>query len=92
MLRKKSAMAINIKNEEVSRVVTELAGELGVSITEAVGQAARDKLAQVRQQSDRRGIADKLLAISKKCRRHASKKWLTWDYDADLYDDRGLPR
>jgi hypothetical protein len=85
-------MSINIKNEEVSRLVTELAGELGVSITDAVGQAARDKLAQVRQKSDRRGVADKLKAISKKARQHASKKWLAWDYDAELYDDRGLPR
>ena len=85
-------MAISIKNESVSRLVTELAKELDTSITEAVGVAVKEKLDRVHEQSSRKGIAEKLMAIGKKCAKHAPKDWLTRDYDAELYDEMGLPR
>lgn len=85
-------MAINIKNEEVSRRAAELAKATGESITEAVGQAIEEKLDRVRRQSGRKGIAAKLLALSDKCVRNAPKSWKTFVYDAELYDEQGMPR
>jgi len=56
-------MAVNIKNEEVSRLVSELARTLNVSITEAVRIAVKERLARTRAHTAREGIADKLMAI-----------------------------
>ena len=85
-------MPINIKNEEVTRLAKELARETGESVTDAVGTAVRERLDQLRRKKSRDGVAEKLKQIGEEVRRHASKEWLTWDYDADLYDEKGLPK
>jgi hypothetical protein len=85
-------MAINIKNEHVSLLAVELAEATGETITDAVGHAIEARLAEIRKRASRKGIADKLRALTAKCVREAPTEWLTWDYDADLYDERGLPR
>ncbi|MEO8097416.1 MAG: type II toxin-antitoxin system VapB family antitoxin [Acidobacteriota bacterium] len=85
-------MPINIKNEQVTRLAVELAEVMGTSITEAVGEAAREKLARIRGQGGRQGVADQLMALAAKCVRNAPAEWLTRDFDAELYDERGLPR
>ena len=89
---KKGRMPINIKNEQVTLLAVELAEAMGTSITDAVGEAAREKLARVRGQGVRQGIADQLMALSAKCLQNAPENWLKWDFDAELYDERGLPR
>jgi antitoxin VapB len=83
-------MPINIKNEHVSKLANELARTTGESITEAVGKAVEERLARLHRQ--RQGIAEKLRAIGEEVAGRASKEWLTWDYDADLYDEKGLPK
>ena len=85
-------MPINIKNARVSHLVSELSETMGVSITESVGQAVEEKLANLSAKSARRGIAAKLMGLSQKCVQNAPEGWLTKDYDAELYDERGLPR
>jgi antitoxin VapB len=85
-------MSINIKNERVSTLANELAEATGETITDAVGHAIEARLAEVRKLGSRKGIADKLLALSRKCVQEAPLEWRSWDYDADLYDDRGMPR
>jgi hypothetical protein len=85
-------MAINIKNDQVSRLAVELAEATGESITDAVGHALEARLTQVRKQSGRKGVAAKLMALSARCAKHAPPEWRTYDYDADLYDERGLPK
>ena len=85
-------MPLNIKNERVSQLAQELARETGESITEAVGQAIETRLQQLRRQSQRRGLAGRLMEIGKKCASQAPAEWLARDFDAELYDERGLPR
>ena len=85
-------MPINIKNEEVSKLANELARETGKTITEAVGSALKEKLERLHRQKSREGVAEKLNQIGRECASLASKEWLTWDYDADLYDEKGLPK
>ncbi len=89
---KKYRVAINIKNEEVSRRAMELAKAMGESITEAVGQAIEEKLGRIQRQLGRKGIGAKLMALSDKCIRNAPEEWRTYDYETELYDERGMPR
>ena len=85
-------MPLNIKNDQVSQLAVELSEKTGQSITSAVGAALEAQLAELRRQSQRNGVAARLRNISKKCASLAPKDWLTRDFDAELYDERGLPR
>jgi antitoxin VapB len=85
-------MPINIKNEEVTRLANELARETGESVTVAVGRAVSERLARLHQKASRKGVAERLEQIGRECASLAPKEWLTWDYDADLYDEKGLPK
>jgi hypothetical protein len=81
-------MALNIKNERVSRLAQELAELSGESITVAVGRAIERRLTELR----RKGLAGRLMAIGRKCAAQAPADWRTRDFDHELYDERGLPR
>lgn len=83
-------MPLNIKNADVTRLANELARETGESITDAVGKAVEERLARVQRQ--RQGVYEKVMAIAHDFASRAPKEWLTWDYDADLYDEKGLPK
>ena len=85
-------MALNIKNEGVSRLAQELAELTGESITEAVGHAIEGRLAELHQQSARKGLAKRLIAIGRKCASEAPADWRTRDFDIELYDEKGLPK
>ena len=85
-------MSINIKNPEVSRKAQELAAAAGESITEAVGKAIEERLERLQQDEKRKEAAERLREIGRSVAERAPTWWLTWDYDADLYDERGLPK
>ena len=90
-------MSINIKNERVSQLAVQLAERTGESITDAVGHAIEEKLAELDKlatKQRRKGIADKLRAIAEDIRRDASPEWLAKtqkEFDDELYDEMGLP-
>lgn len=71
-------MALNIKSPDTERVVRELAKRTGLSITEAVHQAAAEKLRTMEAESEKRLAAltptqrDKLRRIEAICRRAAA--------------------
>lgn len=81
-------MAMNIKNKEAHRLAAELAGLLGVSMTEAVTRALRDALERVKP----RGVIDpETRALVNDMQRRM--KNTTGISVEDLYDDEtGLPR
>lgn len=85
-------MALNIKNPRVSQLATELARLTGESITDAVGHAIEARLAELKPQASRQGIAERLMEIGRQCAREAPEDWLRRDFDDELYDDRGLPK
>lgn len=85
-------MALNIKNERVSRLATELAELTGGSITDAVGDAIEARLAELRRQGGRQNLAKRLLKLGRNCASQASADWRTRDFDEELYDGRGLPK
>jgi antitoxin VapB len=85
-------VALNVKNERVSRKAHELAELTGVSITVAIEEAIDGRLAELRRRSGRHDLALRLQAIGRKCAAEAPAGWLTRDFDSELYDERGLPR
>ena len=58
-------MALNIRNSEVERLAAELARSTGE--TEAVVTALRDRLARVRRDRSRVGLADRPVEIGEQC-------------------------
>lgn len=77
---------MNIKDPEVHRLAQELAARRHTSATGAVRQALQEALA--RHDEHRATIAARLLALGEASGARP-EPLLT---DADLYDERGLPR
>lgn len=92
-------MSLNIKNPEAHKLAAELAQRTGTSMTEAVTEALRDKLAAIRAPEEvarREDEAAKLIAdledIARRFREALGPEGLAaLDIDS-LYDERGLPR
>jgi antitoxin VapB len=81
---------LNIKDPEAHALARELAELTGESLTRAVTEALRERLARVyRVQRPEDMVAD-LLAIGRRCA--ATLRGKPVDHAALLYDDRGLPR
>ncbi|MCO5315075.1 MAG: type II toxin-antitoxin system VapB family antitoxin [Solirubrobacterales bacterium] len=83
-------MAFNIKDEETDRVVRELALATGESLTDAVGNAAREKLRRVRSRGDRADAMEEIHRIIDR----VSRLPVLDDRSPDEiigYDEHGLP-
>lgn len=86
-------MSLNIKNAETYRLVKELADETGVSMTAAVTDAVRRRLDEVRaERGDGEIDVDRAMALTAELRERLGADYLARDFDALLYDERGLPR
>jgi len=86
-------MSLNIKNEVTYRLVKELADETGVSMTAAVTDAVRRRLDEVRAERGDGGFdIEEAMALTAELRDRLGADYLAGDFDAQLYDDRGLPR
>ncbi len=83
------ATSMNIKNEETTRLAHELAELTGESLTTAITAAVRERLDRIRQQ--RQAKYERLLAIADDFAAHLTKEERSFDYDAWLYDENGLP-
>ncbi|CAN5210067.1 hypothetical protein BH10PSE9_BH10PSE9_21460 [soil metagenome] len=74
-------MGINIKNPEVERLAKEFAQRTGRGQTEAIGVALQEALDRL----DRRGLADRIMAIV-----HKGPTMPPVDWDEELYGGDGL--
>jgi antitoxin VapB len=84
-------VALNIKTEEAHELARALADETGETLTDAVTQALRDRLAKVRAaRRVRRMLVEDVLAIGLRCA--ATVTGPAVDHGRLLYDERGLPR
>jgi antitoxin VapB len=82
-------MGLNIKTEEAHLLAKKLAEKTGESLTTAVTEALRERLARV----DRRGLAERLMEIGRQAATRMSEEERNFDYDAFLYDNEtGLPK
>ena len=84
-------MSLNIKNPEATRLIHELARRTGESMTEAVTVAVRERLDRLAQ-SDREGLAERLVAIGRDCAARLKEPYRSVDHGDLLYDEKGLPR
>jgi antitoxin VapB len=83
-------MTLNIKNPEAHRLARELAALTGESMTAAVTEAVRERLARVRRER-RAPVAAHLLAIGKDCAAHLKESPRSIDHADLLYGADGLP-
>jgi hypothetical protein len=78
---------LNIKNDETAQLAHELAAEMGTSLTAAVADALRTRLADVRRRKDRRAALAEIAAIAR------TRTVLDPRDHAEIigYDEDGLP-
>ena len=80
-------MSMNIKDEETHRLAQELAALTGESMTAAVTEAVREKLARMKSKSLRERIAKIRREVANELKGEPLP-----DHAELLYDDRGLPK
>jgi antitoxin VapB len=83
-------MALSIKDPEADRLAREVAKATGETLTTAIVQSLRERLARVRRARGPK-LSDEILKIAQRCARLPVKDKRS--ADAILgYDDHGLPR
>ncbi len=85
---------LNIKNAETYRLVKELAGRTGESMTEAVTVAVRERLERIaptRSEEEIEAEAQRIVTIAAEFGSRFPPGYLEHAFD-DLYDDDGLPK
>ncbi len=83
-------IGLNINNEATHRLAREPAQLTGGSMTAAVTEVVRERLARLRRERTD-GRADRLLAIGRDCAARLKEPYRSADHADLLYDERGLP-
>ena len=83
-------MTLNIKDPEAHQLARKLAERTGETMTRAVTEALRERLARLTRAEKPEATADDLLAIGRRCA--ATLKVNPVDHGSLLYDERGLPK
>jgi antitoxin VapB len=83
-------MAISIKDPETDRLARELAAATGETLTDAIREALRERLAREEQRA-RRGLGAEVRRIQERIARLPVLDTRT-DDEILGYDDHGLPR
>jgi antitoxin VapB len=82
-------MSLNIKDPEAHRLAREIARATGETMTRAVTEALRERLARLERRSTRASV-EELLAIAGRAAAHVKRPYL--DHAELLYDEHGLPK
>jgi antitoxin VapB len=90
-------MSLNIKNEETTRMVRELAALKGVSLVVAVTEAVKEKLEKEKAEREqaarpRKSRYDLLMEFSNEYAKRVKDPVHSWEIDSLLYDEDGLPK
>jgi antitoxin VapB len=85
-------MSLNIKNEEVYQLASELAQLTGRSMTAIVRDALRKERAEILRQQQKMVKVNELLAIADQCAAHMHAPVTAVAHGDMLYDDQGLPQ
>jgi antitoxin VapB len=83
-------MSLNIKDPEAHELARKIAQRTGETMTRAVTEALRERLARLNRAQKPEATADDLLAIGRRCA--ATLKGKPVDHGSLLYDERGLPK
>jgi antitoxin VapB len=82
-------MALSIKDPEADRLAREVAKATGETLTAAIVQSLRERLARVRRRKGRR-LSQEILKIGRRCAELPVQDNRP-DDEIIGYDDRGLP-
>ena len=85
-------MSLNIKDEETHRLVRRLSELTGQNQTAAVREAVQRRIDELSRETAAQRRYELLDEISRRARAAADPEWLATDWDAELYDENGLPR
>jgi antitoxin VapB len=85
-------MPLSIKDAETDELARRLAAQMGESLTQAVKESLRQRLAREQDKRGRSDLRDRLLEIGRCCAARMEKRASSSDHADLLYDDRGLPR
>ena len=91
-------MSLNVKHPDAHRLAKELAAVTGETLTEAVTEALRERLARERaaltdaRDADASALTERVLAIGRDCAGRLREPFATGDPGTLLHDDAGLPR
>jgi antitoxin VapB len=85
-------MSLNIKNAETYRLIRELAALTGESMTGAVTEAVRERLARLTSAEAKAGTAERILAIAKDMHARLPDDFFDIEHGDLLYDEDGLPK
>jgi antitoxin VapB len=83
-------MTLNIKDPEAHKLAQQLAERTGETMTRAVTEALRERLARLTRADKPETTTDELLAIGRRCA--ATLKGKHVEHGILLYDERGLPK
>ncbi len=81
---------LNIKDPEAHQLARKIAEQTGETMTRAVTEALRERLARLSNTRKPKTTAQELLAIGRRCA--ATLKQKPVDHAALLYDEHGLPK
>jgi hypothetical protein len=89
--------SVNIKNAETTRMIRELAALEGVSLVVAVTEAVKEKLEKEKTEREaaakpRKSRSELLLEFAKEYTARVKNPIHSWEIDALLYDEDGLPK
>lgn len=84
-------MALSIKDPDADRLARELAARTGETLTEAIVMSLRERLEREKKRTRRRGLAEELGEIGRRCASLPVIDARTPDQILG-YDKRGLPR
>ena len=82
-------MSLNVKDPEAHRLASAIARATGQSMTRAVTEALRQRLAQIELAKTKASVSE-LLAIADRAAAHIKLPYA--DHAELLYDDNGLPK
>ena len=86
-------MGLNIKNAETESLIRELAGRLDVSLTAAVTDAVRARLAVLEEtEADHTAEAQRILEMWSELGRMMAPGTTSENFTDDLYNELGLPK
>ena len=82
-------MSLNIKDPEAHRLARQIARATGETMTRAVTEALRERVARLEKRSAQASV-EELLAIADRAASYVKRPYV--DHAELLYDEHGLPR
>lgn len=82
-------MSLNIKDPEAHRLARQIACATGETMTRAVTEALRERVARLEKRSAQASV-EELLAIADRAASYVKRPYV--DHAELLYDEHGLPR